>query len=68
MHVLYPSSPLRGRQPDEQFAAEVEAVRAAGSAVSFFSLEDFQAGEFRPVPALPAGSEVLYRGYCCRCS
>lgn len=63
MHLLYASNPLRVRQPDEQFAAEVEAVRAAGFGVSVFSMEDFQAGEFRPFPILPAGIEILYRGW-----
>jgi hypothetical protein len=63
MHVVYPSNPLRPKQPDEQFAAEVDAVRAVGFEVSVFSMEDFQSGEFRLVPALPTGVEVLYRGW-----
>jgi len=42
MHLLYPSNPLRSRQPDDQFAAEVDAVRAAGFEISLFSVEDFQ--------------------------
>lgn len=63
MHLLYPSNPLRLRQPDEQFVAEVHAVSDAGFAVSVFSMENFQAGEFHPMPALPSGAEVLYRGW-----
>ena len=63
MHLLYPSNPLRLSQPDDQFAAEVGAVRDAGFAVSVFSMENFQAGEFRPIPVLPFGAEVLYRGW-----
>lgn len=63
MHLLYPSHPLRFRQPDDQFAAEVGAVCDAGFPVSIFSMENFQAGEFRPLPALPSGAEVLYRGW-----
>ena len=63
MHVVYPSNPLRPKQPDEQFAAEADAVRAVGFEVSVFSMEDFQSGEFRLVPALPIGVEVLYRGW-----
>lgn len=63
MHILYPSSPLRTKQPDEQFVAEVEAVRAAGFAVSLFSLEDFQTGTFRAFPPLPSNTEILYRGW-----
>jgi hypothetical protein len=63
MHLLYPSNPLRARQPDEQFAAEVEAVRSVGFDVSLFSVEDLQGGEFRPLPALPSGTDILYRGW-----
>jgi hypothetical protein len=63
MHLLYPSNPLRLRQPDEQFAAEVDAVRAAGFEVSLFSMESFQGGEFRPVPPLSSATDVLYRGW-----
>ena len=44
MHLLYPNSPLHPREPDEQFAAEVEAVRGVGFEASLFSLEDFQTG------------------------
>ena len=63
MHLLYPSSPLRAKQPDGQYVAEVDAVRAVGFGVSLFSLEDFQAGVFRAFPPLPSSSEVLYRGW-----
>ena len=63
MHLLYPNSPLRARQPDEQYAAEVDAVRAVGFEVSLFSLEDFQSGGFRAVPPLPITSDILYRGW-----
>lgn len=63
MHLLYPANPLRARQPDDQFAAEVDAVRAAGFELSIFSVEDFQAGDFRPVPSLPPHADILYRGW-----
>jgi hypothetical protein len=63
MYLLYPSNPLRTRQPDDQFAAEMDAVRAVGFNVSVFSLEDFQGGDFRPVPALSEGTNILYRGW-----
>jgi len=68
VHLLYPSSPLRPRQPDEQFAAEVDAVRAAGFEISLFSVESFQDGEFRPVPPLPSATDVLYRGWILICA
>jgi len=63
MHLLYPSSPLRSRQPDEQYQAEVEAVRSEGFEVSLFSVEAFQAGDFNASPPLPTGAKVLYRGW-----
>src|SRR5690348_61756 len=63
MHLLYPSSPLSRQSPDEQFAAEVNAIRMAGFQVSLFSLEDFQSGVFRASPAIPDGSDILYRGW-----
>lgn len=63
MHILYPNSPLRAKQPDEQFAAEVDAVRAASFNVSLFSLEVFQSGDFRTFPALPRTTDILYRGW-----
>src|SRR5205823_11376197 len=61
MHLLYPNNPLRPRQPDEQVAAELDAVRAAGFEVSLFSMESFQGGEFRP--GVPSATGVLYRGW-----
>src|ERR1041385_4137630 len=63
MHLLYPSNPLRARQPDDQYASEVDAVHAAGLEFSLFSLESFQAGEFRPIPPLPSSATILYRGW-----
>jgi len=63
VHIIYPSSPLRAKQPDELFAAEVEAVRAAGFEISLFSLEDFQNGTFRAIPPIPSNSDILYRGW-----
>ena len=63
MHLLYPTSPLRSKQPDEQFAAEVDAVRVAGFELSLFSLEDLQGGTFRAIPPLPRDTDILYRGW-----
>jgi hypothetical protein len=63
VHLLYPNNSLRVKQPDEQFASEVQAVRNAGFEVSMFSLEDFQSGTFRATPPLPNKREVLYRGW-----
>jgi hypothetical protein len=63
VHILYPNCPLRAKQPDEQYAAEVDAVRAAGFEVALFSFEDFQSGNFRAFPPLPSASDILYRGW-----
>lgn len=62
MHFLYPSDPLRTKRPDEFYAAEFAAVRAAGFSASVFSLEEFQAGSFVASPPLPAVT-VIYRGW-----
>jgi hypothetical protein len=56
MYFLYPSDPLRTKRPDEFYAAELAAVRAASFGASVFSLEEFQAGSFLASPPLPAGS------------
>jgi hypothetical protein len=63
VHILYPSSPLRAKQPDEQYAAEVSAVRTSGFDVSLFSFEDFQSDDFHAFPALPSTTAILYRGW-----
>jgi len=63
LNLLYPSSPLRASQPDEQYAGEVSAVRNSGFDVTLFSFEDFQNGEFSTHPALSSASEILYRGW-----
>jgi hypothetical protein len=63
VHLLYLSNPLRSRQPDEQFACEVKAVKERGFDVSLFSFEEFQSGVFRVSPELPSAAEVLYRGW-----
>jgi ATP-grasp domain, R2K clade family 3 len=59
---LYPSDPLRTKRPDEFYAAELAAVRAAGFGASVFSLEEFQAGSFVASPPLPA-TTICYRGW-----
>jgi ATP-grasp domain-containing protein len=61
--ILYPSSPLHPKEPDEQFAAETEAVRNGGFDISLFSLEAFQSGTFRASPPLSANATILYRGW-----
>jgi len=48
---------------DEQYQAEVEAVRSEGFEVSLFSVEAFQVGDFKASPPLPSDTDVLYRGW-----
>jgi ATP-grasp domain, R2K clade family 3 len=61
--LLYPSSQLDPRAPDEIYAEEYAAAANLGLRVARFSLEDFLDGEFRCRPRLAEGDEVLYRGW-----
>jgi hypothetical protein len=63
MHLLFPSDPFNKSVADEAYVEEFEALRELGVATSLFSFEDFEAGEFKPRPALTANEEVLYRGW-----
>lgn len=63
MRLLYPSSPLQPREPDELYAEEHAAAVESGFSVSLFSYEDFSAGTFRARPTISGGGTVLYRGW-----
>lgn len=63
MHLLFPSDPFNKAAADEAYVDELEAVRALGISYSLFSFEDFEAGDFKPSPALSAADAVLYRGW-----
>jgi hypothetical protein len=63
VHFLYPSDPLRTKRCDKFYAAEFNAVEAAGFSASVFSLEEFQTGSFRAFPHLPNDAVVIYRGW-----
>jgi hypothetical protein len=63
MHLLFPSDPFGKSAVDEAYAEEFQAARAVGLSCSLFSFEDFEAGEFKPRPALPTDEQVLYRGW-----
>jgi hypothetical protein len=63
MHLLYPSDPFNKSTVDEEYAEEFAAVLEADLAYSLFSFEDFEGNQFRARPALPAGVEVVYRGW-----
>lgn len=63
MQLLFPSHPFDKSAADDAYAEEFEAARAADIGCHLFSFEDFQAGEFKPRPALRADELVLYRGW-----
>jgi len=60
---IYPSDPFDKSVVDEAYSEEFNAVIAAGLPCSLFSFEDFEGGKFRARPALPAGADVIYRGW-----
>lgn len=69
--LLFCSDPLKHRQPDEAYAAEVEAAQRAGFA---YALVDFEAlvderdpdRAIRAVPQQPEPCQALYRGWMLR--
>ena len=63
MRLLYPSSPLQVREPDELYAEEFTAAVGSGFSVSLFSYEEFTAGTFRARPAISGDDTILYRGW-----
>lgn len=63
MYLFYPSDPFNKSAVDEEYAEEFAAVIKAGLAYSLFSFEDFESDRFRARPVLPAGVEVVYRGW-----
>lgn len=63
MHLLLPADPFDARTPDEAYADEARAFQDAGFGVSLFSFEEFTSGSLKARPPLPAGAEVLYRGW-----
>lgn len=63
IRLVYPSDPLDPKQPDENYAEELSAAKAAGLSCSLFPIEDLERGVFRPVSGLEAGDRVLYRGW-----
>jgi hypothetical protein len=63
MQILYPSDPFDKKIPDECYREEYEAALSIGLSCSLFSLEDFEAGDFRARPALETSGKVIYRGW-----
>ncbi|MEM7799907.1 MAG: ATP-grasp domain-containing protein [Chloroflexota bacterium] len=62
MIFLFPHNPLASNEADGPYQAEFLALRAEGAHCALFDYDmlDFQ---FRPQPGLPAGADVLYRGW-----
>ncbi|BBB62656.1 hypothetical protein UNDKW_4383 [Undibacterium sp. KW1] len=63
MQLLYPCDPFDKNQPDEAYAEEFHAAKAAGLTCFLFSAEDFASGDFRPRPANQFSGNILYRGW-----
>jgi hypothetical protein len=63
LHFIYPSDPLKTKQPDEFYRAEFAKMQESGFGASVFSFEEFQSGSLRLFPAPPVDAQVLYRGW-----
>ncbi|RGC65486.1 hypothetical protein C5N14_28190 [Micromonospora sp. MW-13] len=68
MILLVPADPLRPRHPDEHFAAEAQAARAAGLDVAVVDHDALaRGGDVRRAVALVSGSGMaVYRGWMLR--
>lgn len=68
MLLLVPAHPLRPARPDDHFAAEAAAARAAGVPVGLVDHDALAAGGpdhamDRAVATVPAGADAVYRGW-----
>lgn len=61
--IIFPSNPLRPRQPDESFQAEYDAARECGFKIGFVDIELMLGGEV--VLRFPDGEDekAIYRGW-----
>lgn len=71
MLLLVPAHPLRPTRPDDHFAAEAAAARAAGVPVGLVDHDALAAGGpdhavDRAVATVPAGTDAVYRGWMLR--
>ncbi|MET8312406.1 hypothetical protein [Micromonospora sp. NPDC005173] len=68
MILLVPANPLRPRHPDEHFASEAQAARAAGLNVAVVDHDALvQGGDVRRAVASVSGSGMaVYRGWMLR--
>ncbi len=68
MNILFPTSPLDERKPDESYANEYEAAKSAGFAVGLVNLEelllnDDPARAVRRLPVTEEPVQAMYRGW-----
>lgn len=63
MTLIVPADPLRPRRPDEHFAAEAAAARAAGVAVALVDHDRLARGDATGLPSVEDG---VYRGWMLR--
>lgn len=61
--LLYPCDPLTPKLPDEVYAAEFQAAKAAGIPCSVFPLESLGQPRLRALPTVEEGERVIYRGW-----
>ncbi|MEU8183492.1 ATP-grasp domain-containing protein [Micromonospora sp. NPDC049044] len=67
MMLLVPANPLRPRRPDDHFAPEAHAARAAGLDVAVVDHDALASGDPQAaVRAVPAGGVAVYRGWMLR--
>lgn len=67
MMLLVPANPLRPRRPDDHFAAEAHAARAAGIDVAVVDHDALiRSDPRRAVWAVPDRSVAVYRGWMLR--
>lgn len=68
MMLLFPADPLRPRRPDDHFAAEAAAARAAGVPVALVDHDLLASGQdpARAVAAVPTCGVAVYRGWMLR--
>jgi hypothetical protein len=63
MNILYPSSYLNKKYPDEEYADEYNFAVSAGHHCFIYSAEDFDCGNLILNSKLPINEDILYRGW-----
>lgn len=63
IHFIFPSDPFNKRVVDPEYEDDLNALTARAFNHSLFSFEDFMDGKFKPIPTIPEGVSVVYRGW-----